>query len=131
MKVKALAVAPYEGLAIQLDKAAQLRDDIDVKCITGDLEEGLLLARSEFDGSYDVVISRGGTADLLRENGFTVVDIPTSSPSRATLPSSRTSSSPTPASRYTPCTGPRMQTGSCTICRRTASSSSSATRSPP
>ena len=76
MKVKALAVAPYEGLAIQLGKAAQLRDDIDVKCLTGDLEEGLLLARSEFDGSYDVVISRGGTADLLRENGFTVVDIP-------------------------------------------------------
>lgn len=76
MKVKALAIAPYEGLAIQLEATARLRDDIDVKCLTGDLDEGLLLARSELDGSYDVVISRGGTADLLRENGFTVVEIP-------------------------------------------------------
>lgn len=77
-KVKVLAIAPYEGLAIQLTSQAKKRQDLELHCFTGDLEEGLRIARREMDGSYDVVISRGGTATLLAQNGMPVIDIPIS-----------------------------------------------------
>ena len=77
-KVKILAIAPYEGLAIQLTSQARKRQDLELHCFTGDLEEGLRIARREMDGSYDVVISRGGTATLLAQNGMPVIDIPIS-----------------------------------------------------
>ena len=74
-KTRVLAIAPYEGLSIQIQNAAKERQDIEVTCYTGDLEDGLLIANRVMDPSYDVIISRGGTAALLQENGYTVIDI--------------------------------------------------------
>lgn len=77
-KTRILAIAPYEGLSIQISNAARERKDLEVVCHTGDLEEGLLIADRVMDSSYDVIISRGGTASLLQENGYSVIDIPIS-----------------------------------------------------
>ena len=74
-KIKALGIAPYKGLAIQLKNEALKRDDIDIDVFTGDLEEGVGIARRRFNEEYDIIISRGGTASLLEENGFPVIDI--------------------------------------------------------
>lgn len=75
MKVKALVIAPYEGLAIQIKAEAGKRNDIDVVCHTGDLYEGLNIAKRYMNDSFDIIISRGGTATLLKENGYPVIDV--------------------------------------------------------
>ena len=41
---------------------------IDLTLFVGDMEQGLEIARSNFHGDYDVVISRGGTAKMLQKN---------------------------------------------------------------
>ncbi len=70
-----MAIAPYAGLALQIKNEAEKRNDIILECCIGDLKEGLSEARSRTEDDYDVIISRGGTASLLRENGFPVIDI--------------------------------------------------------
>lgn len=77
-KIKALVISPYVGLSIQIKKEAEKRDDIEVECLTGNLEEGLFLAQKFKTGQYDLIISRGGTASLIQQNGFPVIDVPIS-----------------------------------------------------
>ncbi len=77
-KIKALVIAPYVGLSIQIKKEAEKRDDIEVDCLTGNLDEGLFLAQKFKTGAYDLIISRGGTAALIQQNGFPVIDVPIS-----------------------------------------------------
>lgn len=71
-KVKLLAIAPYEGLAEILHSISNKRHDILIKIETGDLSEGVQLAQNHLDNDFDAIISRGGTADLLRST----VEIP-------------------------------------------------------
>ena len=71
-KVKLLAIAPYEGLAEILRSISNKRNDILITIETGDLSEGVQLAQKHLDKDFDAIISRGGTADLLRST----VDIP-------------------------------------------------------
>lgn len=71
-RIKVLAVAPYDGLRAALEKAAAEYPQLLLDTCTGDLEEGAeLVKRGEMDG-YDVILSRGGTAELIRE----MTDIP-------------------------------------------------------
>ena len=58
-KIKALGIAPYKGLAIQLKNEALKRDDIDIDVFTGDLEEGVGIARRRFNEEYDIIYSSG------------------------------------------------------------------------
>lgn len=74
-RVRALGIAPYDGLAIQLRNEARKRSDIDIDVYTGDLEDGVAIAQRRFSDGYDVIISRGGTAELLEARGFPVIDI--------------------------------------------------------
>ena len=74
-KVKALVIAPYEGLAIQIRNEAIKMTDIEIECCVGNLDEGLAEAKQRAKRGYDVLISRGGTATLLRESGFTVIEV--------------------------------------------------------
>ena len=79
-KVKILAIAPYKGMAETLSALADDREDIDVTIRTGNLQEGLGIAQSLMvHNNYDVIISRGGTAELIRKELDTlVVDTPLS-----------------------------------------------------
>lgn len=69
---KILIIAPYEGLAESFSQIVQDRDDILFTIRVGNLEEGLQIAIDENYSDYDIIISRGGTADLLRAS----LDIP-------------------------------------------------------
>lgn len=66
-KIRILAIAPYESMKMLMTETVKKFEDIDLTVFIGDLEQGLLLARHNFYSDYDVIISRGGTASMLRE----------------------------------------------------------------
>ena len=75
-KVKILAVAPYEGLAAILEREARSYDNLSMTIVVGNLEEGVAAAIDQLVEPFDLVLSRGGTADLLREQlDLPIVDI--------------------------------------------------------
>ena len=61
-----LAIAPYEGMKTALERAAEAHDDINLDIRLGDLEDGAQIVRDCVQDDYDAVISRGGTAELIR-----------------------------------------------------------------
>lgn len=67
MKTKILGIAPYEGMQVLMKQIAAQRDDIDLTVVVGDLEIGAELARKYEKEDFDVIISRGGTAELIRK----------------------------------------------------------------
>lgn len=78
-KIKILAIAPYEGMAETISSLSSTREDIDITVRIGDLKEGLSIAKELCHNNYDVIISRGGTADLIRgELDIPVIDAPLS-----------------------------------------------------
>ena len=66
-KVKVLAVAPYEGMKDVIASVTAARDDIEVTTVVGNMERGAAIVKICDQGLYDVIISRGGTATLVRE----------------------------------------------------------------
>ncbi len=79
-KTKILAIAPYKGMAELLAANAKDRDDIDLTIEYGNLAEGLQIAKAmTFYKNFDAIISRGGTAELIRkELSIPVIDVPLS-----------------------------------------------------
>lgn len=71
-KYRILAIAPYEELKIMTESVAQKREDLDVTVLLGDMEVGREEVRRLQNQGFDAVISRGGTAEMIRE----VADIP-------------------------------------------------------
>ena len=71
-KIRILAIAPYEGMRESIIREAVNFPDIQLDALTGNLEEGVRLAQENFHSNYDIIISRGGTASLLKER----VDLP-------------------------------------------------------
>jgi len=73
---KFLLIAPYQGLKdLAENVASNLPYELDVK--VGDLQQGLILAQASELQKYDAVISRGGTANLIRQHlNIPVVEIP-------------------------------------------------------
>ena len=77
--VNILAVAPYDGLAAILEREARSYGDVSMTIVVGNLEDGLTAAVEQLVEPYDLILSRGGTADLLRDNlDMPVIDIKTS-----------------------------------------------------
>ena len=77
--VKILAIAPYEGLASVLEREARTYPNVSMTVAVGNLEDGVTTAIEHLVEPYDLILSRGGTADLLRNNlDFPIVDIKTS-----------------------------------------------------
>lgn len=76
-KVRLLGIAPYENMrSLMLELAAQY-PDIELTVFVGDLQQGVELAKRNFYNDYDAIISRGGTATLLRERlDLPVIEIP-------------------------------------------------------
>lgn len=65
-KIKILAIAPYQGMCELINRIVEDRDDIDLTVYVGDLECGLEKAYKATEKTeYDIIISRGGTADLI------------------------------------------------------------------
>ena len=57
----------------------RLFDDIECNAFVGNLGQGLLLARHNFYNDYDIIISRGGTASMLKSQlDIPVIEIETS-----------------------------------------------------
>lgn len=78
-KTKILGIAPYDGIKFLMEQIALKRDDIDLTVFVGDLEAGAAIASHYSTQDLDVIISRGGTAELIRQKtSFPVVDIPLS-----------------------------------------------------
>lgn len=67
-----LGIAPYDGMQTAMERVAEEFPNIQLDAYTGDLEAGAAIVRSVPLDNYDVIISRGGTADRIRE----VTDLP-------------------------------------------------------
>ena len=75
-RIRVLGIAPYEGMKVLMSELAEEYPQIDLTLFVGDMEQGLEIARSNFHGNYDVVISRGGTAQMLQRHiSLPVVEI--------------------------------------------------------
>ena len=76
-KIRVLGVAPYEGMQLLMQKVAEGFPQIELTALVGDLHRGVSLAQANFHSDYDVIISRGGTAELLRKDvDLPVIEIP-------------------------------------------------------
>ncbi|WP_298034882.1 sigma-54-dependent transcriptional regulator [uncultured Dysosmobacter sp.] len=75
-RFRVLGIAPYEGMKTLMSGLAEEYPQMEFTLFVGDREEGLEIAKSNFHGNYDVVISRGGTAKMLRRSlSLPVVEI--------------------------------------------------------
>lgn len=82
-KTNILSIAPYESMKTIMQKLADERDDINLDVFVGDLQKGVEIACRNHHSDYDVIISRGGTAQLINqitripvvEVGLSVYDI--------------------------------------------------------
>lgn len=82
-KIRILGIAPYEGMKTIMQKLAAERPDIELDVYVGDLQKGVEIARHNFQRDYDVIVSRGGTAQLIGQDthipvvevGLSVYDI--------------------------------------------------------
>lgn len=68
-KIRALVIAPYAGLRETVNAVSdRYRSQMDLTVVLGDLENGVVQARKAAEAGYDVIISRGGTAELISQN---------------------------------------------------------------
>ncbi len=75
-KIKILGIAPYDGIKSLMLQIAERRNDIELTAFTGDLNDGLAIAQKYENSGYDIIVSRGGTAELIRQHcKIPVIDI--------------------------------------------------------
>ena len=63
-----LGIAPYDGMRTAMEQAAQAYPNVEMDIYTGDLEDGQAIVQQMPPNSYDCIISRGGTAALIRQD---------------------------------------------------------------
>ena len=66
-RTRILGIAPYEGMQTAMERTAQEYPDIQLDVYTGDLEDGVAIVQRMPPNTYDCIISRGGTAALIRQ----------------------------------------------------------------
>jgi transcriptional regulator with PAS, ATPase and Fis domain len=64
-KIRVLGIAPYEAMKTAMQKAAEERSDIDLDVYTADMYHGVEIVNHNLRSNYDVIVSRGGTAELV------------------------------------------------------------------
>ena len=64
--MKVFAIAPYEGLKELIIELGR-NQDFEIHVEVGDLEKGVELASRAADQGFDIIISRGGTAELIQK----------------------------------------------------------------
>lgn len=65
--IRILGIAPYEDMRTDMEKIGADYPQIHLDVYTGDMEEGVLIVKRSAPESYDAIISRGGTAKLIRQ----------------------------------------------------------------
>lgn len=74
--MKIVAIAPYNGLKELILQLGKDQKDIDLQAEVGDLNAGVDIARKAQKMGADIIISRGGTSELIqREVNIPVIDI--------------------------------------------------------
>jgi transcriptional regulator, propionate catabolism operon regulatory protein len=68
MKIKTLFIAPYPGLKELALTLAKEQQSLDITVVQGDLQEAIPIVKQYEKEGYDIIISRGGTAQLLRQH---------------------------------------------------------------
>lgn len=75
-KIKILAIAPYDGLKDLINDVAHDLKDLEVHTFVADMLDGVEVVKSTQYKEYDAIISRAGTAELIREvSELPVIDI--------------------------------------------------------
>ncbi|MGE4485706.1 MAG: PrpR N-terminal domain-containing protein [Oscillospiraceae bacterium] len=64
-KMRILVVSPYEGFAEAVSSIVSVTEEFTVTYVSGDLGEGVEAARAVIETGFDVIMSRGGTSELL------------------------------------------------------------------
>ncbi|WP_078414851.1 sigma-54-dependent Fis family transcriptional regulator [Priestia abyssalis] len=64
--MKVMAIAPYDGLK-ELMISLGKNDDFELQVEVGDLQNGVVLAKNAVNNGADIIISRGGTAELIQK----------------------------------------------------------------
>lgn len=78
-KIRVLGIAPYKSLQTAMEKLAEERNDLSLTVFLGDMQEAVKIIDKCDISSYDIIISRGGTADLLQSTvSLPVIEIPLS-----------------------------------------------------
>ncbi|MCY9111385.1 PrpR N-terminal domain-containing protein [Bacillus atrophaeus] len=73
--MKVMAIAPYEGLKELMVQLAK-QEAFEFEAVSGDLQKGVQLAKEAAVNGTDIIISRGGTAELIqKEVSIPVIDI--------------------------------------------------------
>lgn len=79
-KINILGIVPYESMKNVLLRAAENYPQVHIDVYVGNLQEGVNIINRTHCKNYDVILSRGGTIDLIRRaTSIPVVDIPLSS----------------------------------------------------
>ena len=73
-----LGIAPYEGMRTVMERTAEAYPNVQLDVYTGDLEVGAAIVQHVPMNSYDCIISRGGTATMIRQMTELPVEIPLS-----------------------------------------------------
>lgn len=66
-KINIIGIAPFEGMKIAMENVAKSFDSISFQAYTGDLMDGVQIAKNLDLNQVNVIISRGGTALLLKK----------------------------------------------------------------
>lgn len=75
-RTRVLGIAPYEGMRNLMVQLAEKMEDVCLTSFVGDLEHGASIAAQYSAEDFDVILSRGGTAELIRQKtDLPVVDI--------------------------------------------------------
>lgn len=67
MTIKILFIAPYNGLKELVNGMKGNFPNLDIDVLVGDLDEGARFARQTYE-QYDLIISRGGTAQFIKQS---------------------------------------------------------------
>lgn len=79
-KIRVLGIAPYEGLKYLMNTIQKENEDIELDVFLGDLEIGVSIALEQMTEGYDMILSRGGTFQLISQavSSIPVIEIPLS-----------------------------------------------------
>ncbi|MGG1558091.1 PrpR N-terminal domain-containing protein [Geobacillus thermoleovorans] len=68
MTIKTLLIAPYTGLKELASSLAKEQQGLDLTVVQADLQEAIPIVKQYENKGVDLIISRGGTAQLLRQS---------------------------------------------------------------
>ncbi len=78
-KYRILGIAPYQSLKNAMTAAAEKYEEVELTVYTGNLEDGVLLALQYMNQGFDLILSRGGTAEMIQKvASIPVIEIPVS-----------------------------------------------------